>query len=119
QPQGRRPRAGRRPAGSSGRAGSVLRGGAYSRKRKRPALSARRDGAFEERRRFPRYRIDATIAVNDGTGRAIDLSANSVFFETARAFKPGDQVALTFPLESTGPGVSVTCTGSVVRTVPR
>jgi PilZ domain len=73
----------------------------------------------DERRRSPRYRIDATIAVDDGTGRAIDLSANSVFFESARAFTPGDQVALIFPLENTGPGASVRCTGRIVRIVSR
>lgn len=73
----------------------------------------------EERRRSPRYRIDATIAVDDGTARAIDLSANSVFFESVREFAPGDQVALTFPLENTGPGASVKCTGHIVRVVLR
>jgi hypothetical protein len=73
----------------------------------------------EERRRSPRYRIDATIAVDDGTGRAIDLSANSVFFESVRQFTPGDQVALIFPLENTGPGASVRCAGHIVRIVSR
>lgn len=73
----------------------------------------------KERRRSPRYRIDATIAVDDGTGRAIDLSSNSVFFESAREFVPGDQVALTFPLENTGPGASVRCTARIVRIVIR
>jgi hypothetical protein len=73
----------------------------------------------EERRRSPRYRIDATIAVDDGTGRAVDLSANSVFFESIREFAPGDQVALIFPLENTGPGASVRCTGRIVRVVSR
>ena len=73
----------------------------------------------EERRRSPRYRIDATIAVNDGIGRAIDLSSSSVFFESVREFSPGDEVALTFPLENTGPGASVNCTGHVVRIVSR
>jgi len=73
----------------------------------------------EERRGSPRYRIDATIAVNEGTGRAIDLSSNSVFFESTFEFAPGDEVALVFPLENTGPGASVRCTGHVVRTEPR
>ena len=72
-----------------------------------------------ERRHSPRYRIDATIAVDDGIGRAIDLSANSVFFESAREFRPGDQVALIFPLENTGPGASVRCTAQIVRIVSR
>ncbi|HEY0875486.1 MAG TPA: PilZ domain-containing protein [Vicinamibacterales bacterium] len=73
----------------------------------------------EERRQSLRYRIDATIAVDDGTGRAIDLSANGVFFESPREFMPGDQVALTFPIENTGPGASVTCSARVVRIVSR
>ncbi len=73
----------------------------------------------EERRQSLRYRIDATIAVDDGIGRAVDLSANGVFFESQREFMPGDQVALTFPIENTGPGASVTCTARVVRIVSR
>lgn len=73
----------------------------------------------QERRRAPRYRIDATIAVDDGTGRAIDLSSSSVFFESTRQFAPGDRVALIFPLESTAPGASVHCDGHVVRIVRR
>jgi hypothetical protein len=74
---------------------------------------------IQERRRMPRYRIDATIAVDDGTGRTIDLSSNSVYFETARTLTPGDEVALVFPLEHTGPASCVRCTGRVVRVDPR
>ena len=73
----------------------------------------------QERRRAPRYRIDATIAIDDGAGRAIDLSSTSVFFESTRQFVPGDRVALIFPLENTGPGASVHCDGHVVRVVRR
>ena len=73
----------------------------------------------QERRRAPRYSIDATIAVDGGTGRAIDLSSNSVYFETARQLNAGDEVALIFPLEHTGPGASVRCSGRVVRVEPR
>jgi hypothetical protein len=70
---------------------------------------------IQERRRALRYRIDATIAVDGGTGRAIDLSSNSVYFETARQLAPGDEVALIFPLEHAGAGGSVKCAGRVVR----
>ena len=73
----------------------------------------------QERRRAPRYRIDAMIAIGDGTGRAIDLSKTSVFFESTRQFAPGDRVALTFPLENTGPGASVHCDAHVIRIVRR
>ena len=73
----------------------------------------------QERRRAPRYRIDATIAVDEGTGRAIDLSSNSVFFESPRRFALGDRVALVFPLENTGRGEAVHCDGQVVRVVAR
>jgi hypothetical protein len=72
-----------------------------------------------ERRRAPRYRLDAVIAVGDGTGRTIDLSSNSVYFETARRFAPGEQVALVFPFEHSTPGASVKCTARVVRVDPR
>ena len=70
---------------------------------------------IQERRRAPRYRIDATIAVDDGNGRAIDLSSNSVYFETDRQLTPGEMIALVFPLERTGPGASVNCSAEVVR----
>jgi hypothetical protein len=73
----------------------------------------------QERRRAPRYRVDATIAVDGGTCRAIDLSANSVYFETGRRFMAGDAVSLVFPLERTGPGATVKCAATVVRVEPR
>jgi hypothetical protein len=73
----------------------------------------------QERRRTPRYRIDAAIAVDAGTGRTIDLSSNSVYFECGRRFEPGDEVALVFPFEHTGRGASVRCTAQVVRVDPR
>lgn len=69
----------------------------------------------QERRRAPRYRVDATIAVDGGTGRTIDISSNSVYFLTDRQLVPGDELALVFPLERTGPGASVRCSGLVVR----
>jgi len=73
----------------------------------------------QERRRAPRYRIDAVIAVGDSTGRTIDLSSNSVYFETDHRFAPGDRIALVFPFEQSSPGASVKCTGHVVRVDPR
>jgi hypothetical protein len=69
----------------------------------------------QERRRTPRYRIDTTIAVDAGTGRTIDLSSNSVYFESARSFAPGDQLPLVFPFERTGMGARVECNARVVR----
>ena len=69
----------------------------------------------QERRRTPRYRLDATISVADGTARTIDLSADSVYFESARSFAPGDAVPLVFPFETGGCGGRVQCTGRVVR----
>jgi hypothetical protein len=69
----------------------------------------------QERRRSPRYRVDATIAVAAGTGRMIDLSSNSVYFESDQPFSPGEEVPLVFPLESGGSGAQVQCTGRVVR----
>lgn len=70
---------------------------------------------IQERRRAPRYRIDALIAVDGGTGRAIDLSSNSVYFETVRQLTPGESIALVFPLERSGPGASVKCAAQVIR----
>ncbi|MBA3640585.1 MAG: PilZ domain-containing protein [Acidobacteriota bacterium] len=68
---------------------------------------------------MPRYRLDATIAVADGTGRTIDLSSNSVYFESLQSFKPGDEVPLVFPLATGGNGAQVQCTARVVRVDPR
>lgn len=74
---------------------------------------------FQERRRVPRYRLDAEIAVDDSNGRTIDLSANGVYFETARALTIGDQVSLVLPFEQLLPGTTVRCTGRVIRVDPR
>ncbi|MDQ3488037.1 MAG: PilZ domain-containing protein [Acidobacteriota bacterium] len=73
----------------------------------------------QERRRTPRYRLDATIAVAAGTGRTIDLSSNSVYFESVKPFTPGDEVPLVFPLDNSGSGARVQCTARVVRVDPR
>jgi hypothetical protein len=74
---------------------------------------------IQERRRVPRYRLDAEIAVNNGRGRTIDLSADSVYFESARAYAPGDEVSLVFPFEHGARETSVRCTALVVRVDPR
>ena len=74
---------------------------------------------IQERRRTPRYRLDATIAVAAGTGRTIDLSSNSVYFESVEPFTPGDEVPLVFPLDNSGTGAKVQCTARVVRVDPR
>lgn len=68
---------------------------------------------------MPRYRLDAEIAVNDGRGRTIDLSANSVYFESPNTFAPGERVALVFPFEQQARGTSVHCSACVVRVDPR
>lgn len=73
----------------------------------------------QERRRAPRYRIEATITVDDAKGRTIDLSSNGVLFETAQKFVTGDRVALVFPFERSDPGASVNCSAEVVRVEPR
>jgi PilZ domain len=73
----------------------------------------------QERRVMPRYRIDAEIQIDDGTGSTINLSGNGVFFETARHFAPGQQVALVFPFDRNGAGAVVTCDAQVVRIEPR
>ena len=70
----------------------------------------------QERRRVPRYRLDSEIAVNDGTGRTVDLSAQGVYFETACTFVPGEEIVLVFPFEHVGrAGASVRCSARVVR----
>ena len=69
----------------------------------------------QERRRTPRYRIDTAIAVDEGTARTIDLSSNSVYFESVRAMSPGDEVSLVFPFEHAGPQASVKCKARVIR----
>ena len=69
----------------------------------------------QERRRTPRYRIDTAIAVDEGTARTVDLSSNSVYFESARAMSPGDEVSLVFPFEHAGPHASVKCKARVIR----
>ena len=69
----------------------------------------------QERRRAPRYRIDTAIAVDGGTGRTIDLSANSVYFESERQMSPGQEVALVFPFEHAAPHALVKCNARVVR----
>ena len=70
---------------------------------------------IQERRRVPRYRLDAEISVNEGRGRTIDLSANSVYFESAQTFAPGARVALVFPFDRVAQGTAVRCDATVVR----
>lgn len=72
-----------------------------------------------DRRRLPRYKFDTSIGVDDGIGRALDMSGIGMRFESARALEPGDSVALVFPLEHAGPGASVTCNAHVVRVESR
>jgi hypothetical protein len=72
-----------------------------------------------DRRRTPRYRLDATIAIGDATARVLDLSSNGLRFESDRRFVPGDAIALVIPLEWSGPGACVSCHGQVVRVEPR
>lgn len=74
---------------------------------------------IQERRRAPRYRLDAEISVDDGRGRTIDLSANSVYFESDAVLAEGQQVSLVFPFEHVARGTSVRCTARVVRVDPR
>lgn len=74
---------------------------------------------IQERRRAPRYKLDATIAVAEGTGRTIDLSSNSVYFESIQSFAPGDNVPLVFPLGNGGAGARVQCMARIVRVDPR
>ena len=73
----------------------------------------------QERRRAPRYRLDANIAVDTGTGRTIDISSNSVYFESVRPFSPGEEIPLILPFESGGTGTRVQCTARIVRMDPR
>ena len=68
---------------------------------------------------MPRYRLESTIAVEEGSGMTLDLSSRGVFFETALALKPGDSIAIVFPFEQTGAGASVKCNARVVRVEPR
>lgn len=70
---------------------------------------------MQDRRRNPRYRLDAEITVEGDTGRTIDVSANSVYFEVNRRYLPGATLSLVFPFEYAGPGFTVKCTGQVVR----
>lgn len=64
---------------------------------------------------MPRYRLDAEIEVNEGHGRTIDLSANSVYFETSQTFAPGARLALVFPFDRVAQGTAVRCDATVVR----
>ena len=73
----------------------------------------------EERRQMPRYRIESTIAVEQGIGRTLNLSSKGVFFETIERLLPGDLFAIVFPFEQTGRGASVKCTARVVRVEER
>ena len=49
----------------------------------------------------------------------IDVSANGILFESEGKLAPGDRVSLVFPLEQSGHGATVRCTGQVVRVQPR
>lgn len=70
---------------------------------------------MQERRRVPRYRLDAAIDVDGDTGRTVNVSANGVYFEIAHPLAPGATLALIFPFEHAGSGASVSCSAEVVR----
>lgn len=70
---------------------------------------------MQERRRAPRYRLDAAIDVGGDTGRTVNVSSNGVYFEIAHPFAPGAPLALIFPFEHAGSGASVSCAAEVVR----
>lgn len=74
---------------------------------------------MQERRRTPRYRLDAEITVEGDAGRTIDVSANSVYFEVGRRYAPGATLSLVFPFEHAGPGSTVKCAAQVVRVEER
>lgn len=63
--------------------------------------------------------MDSTISIDGGTGRTLDVSATSVYFESRQRFTPGEQIAIVFPLERTGPGASVRCAAQIVRVETR
>jgi hypothetical protein len=75
----------------------------------------REKSVMQERRRNPRYRLDAEITVENDAGRTIDVSANSVYFEVSRRYPPGATLSLVFPFEHAGPGSTVKCAAQVVR----
>lgn len=70
---------------------------------------------MQERRRAPRYRLDAAIDVGGDTGRTVNVSSNGVYFEISHPFAPGAPLALIFPFEHAGSGASVSCAAEVVR----
>jgi hypothetical protein len=74
---------------------------------------------IHERRRLPRYRLDAEISVNDRLGRAVDISSSGVFFESPVSFTPGEEVVLIFPFQESGPDTRVECRAQVLRVEPR
>ena len=71
-----------------------------------------------ERRRYPRYRLDAEISVNDHVGRTIDISSSGVFFESPVGFTPGEEVLLVLPFQESGP-TRVECRARILRVEPR
>jgi hypothetical protein len=74
---------------------------------------------MQERRRMPRYRLDTQIEVDGQAVRAIDISANSVYFESPRPFSPGTALSMVFPFQHTAPPASVNCAATVVRVQER
>jgi len=71
-----------------------------------------------ERRRHPRYRLDAEILVNDHVGRTVDISSSGVFFESPVGFTPGEDVVLVLPFQESGP-TRVECRARVLRVETR
>jgi hypothetical protein len=66
----------------------------------------------EERRRAQRYRLEAPVALQDGsTGMTRDISTEGIYFETERGHSIGDTVNLSVHLRE----ASIQCEGRVVR----
>ena len=66
----------------------------------------------EERRRAERYRLEAPVALQDGsTGITRDISTEGIYFETERGYSIGETVNLSVRLGE----ASIQCEGRVVR----
>ncbi len=86
---------------------------------KRAALASHPAFQGNERRRAPRFPIDAVITINGEMALAIDLSRTGVFFESKRPFRMGERVSLVLPYEHPGTGTSISCSARVLRVEPR
>lgn len=68
-----------------------------------------------DQRAAPRFGVEMPVQVEGASGVTHDLSANGLCFEAARAYEPGERVAIVIEYLLDGHNYPLRCEAEVVR----